>query len=207
MYQQISPHILKTFTECPRKYDFKYLQNISMPVNDEIYEFGKNIHALASYYLKKEFIDTMENALSQKESEVWNNLKSSEYFGLEVVGVEYNLAFKINDYFFGGRLDAIVKSGEKYYILDYKTGSAPRNAKYDFQTMIYLLCVKEFFNTLNPVFVYLDLKHGKEVRIELTEELAEEYKEKLLNCAQKISMYNSAPKKENCECEYSKICF
>ena len=191
-----------------------------MPVNDEIFEFGKNIHALASYYLRKENIDKMEKSLSPKEFEVWNYLKGSKYFGYEVVNTEYNLAVRIGKHFFGGRLDALVKDGEKYYILDYKTGSAPKNPKYDYQTMIYILCVKEFFKTNNITFVYLDLKHREEVKIEYTPDLEDDYTKRLLDISNKIDNYESAPKKAECSttkpqniypysypCEYSIICY
>ena len=219
MYQQLSPNMLKTFQECPRKFDFRYLQDIQMPVNDEIFEFGKNIHALASYYLRGENIDKMEKSLAPKEFEVWNSLKSCKYFAYDVVNTEYNLAVKIGNHFFGGRLDALVKNGDKYYILDYKTGSAPKNAKYDYQTIIYTLCVKEFFKTENVAFVYIDLKHKEEVMIPFSSDLEEEYKNKLLEISNKIDAYETAPKKAECNkikyeggisrypCEYSIICF
>lgn len=222
MYQQLSPNMLKTFNECPRKFDFRYLQDIQMPVNDEIFEFGKNIHALASYYLKGENIDKMEKSLSEKELDVWNYLKASKYFTYDVIDTEYNLAVKIGKYFFGGRLDALVKNGDKYYILDYKTGSAPKGAKYDYQTMVYTLCVKEFFRTNDVTFVYLDLKHREEVVLPFTEELEEEYKNRLIDISNKIDNYESAPKKQECKrgdnidhahniypypCEYSIICY
>lgn len=216
MYQQLSPNMLKTFEECPRKFDFRYLQDIQMPVNDEIFEFGKNIHALASYYLRKENIDKMEKSLSQKEFEVWNYLKACKYFGYEVVNTEYNLAVRIGKHFFGGRLDALVKDGEKYYILDYKTGSAPKCPKYDYQTMIYLLCVSKFFKTNDISFVYLDLKNRTEVTVDFNEELGIEYQNKLLEISNKIDSYDSSPKKSECKkqseriyptsCEYSIIC-
>ena len=214
MYQQLSPNMLKTFQECPRKFDFRYLQDIQMPVNDEIFEFGKNIHALASYYLRNENIDKMEKSLTPKEFEVWQYLKSCKYFGYEVVNTEYNLALKIGKHFFGGRLDALVKDGNKYYILDYKTGSAPKNAKYDYQTMIYTLCVKEFFKTDNVTFVYLDLKHREEVVLPFSSDLEEDYKKRLLDISNKIDSFESASKKSACTntdtiypCEYSIICF
>ena len=197
-----------------------------MPVNDEIFEFGKNIHALASYYLKGENIDKMEQSLSLKELEVWNYLKESKYFTYDVVNTEYNLAVKIGKYFFGGRLDALVKNGDKYYILDYKTGSAPKDAKYDYQTMIYTLCVKEFFKTNDVTFVYIDLKHREEVVLPFTQELDEEYQNRLIDISNKIDNYESAPKKQECNtshtsgekanhqnviypypCEYSIICY
>ena len=214
IHQQLSPNMLKTFQECPRKFDFRYLQDIQMPVNDEIYEFGKNIHALASYYLKGENIDKMEKSLSPKELEVWNELKSSKYFGYDVINTEYNLAVKIGKHFFGGRLDALVKNGNKYYILDYKTGSAPKNAKYDFQTMIYTLCVKEFFKTDDVTFVYLDLKHKQEVILPFSSELADEFTKRLSDISNKIDTYETATKKKECiesdniyPCEYSIICY
>ena len=60
MFTQFSPNMLKTYELCPKKFYLKYVKNISMPVNDDIFEFGKNIHALASYYLRGEYIDKME---------------------------------------------------------------------------------------------------------------------------------------------------
>ena len=105
MYQQLSPNMLKTFQDCPRKFDFMYLQDIQMPKNDEVFEFGKNIHALASYYLRKEFIDKMEKSLTQKEFEVWSDLKACKYFEYEVINTEYNLAVKIGKHFFGRHVD------------------------------------------------------------------------------------------------------
>ena len=143
MFLMISPNMLKTYELCPRKFYLRYVKNISMPVNDDIFEFGKNIHAIASYYLRGENIDKMELSLSEREAAVWNYLKGIKYFGYEVVDTEYNLSLKLGDAFFGGRLDALVKEDDTYYILDYKTGSAPKNAKFDYQTMIYLLAVKQ----------------------------------------------------------------
>ena len=207
MFSQISPNMLKTYEQCPKKFYFKYVKNINMPVNDDIFEFGKNIHALASYYLRGENIDNMEKALSPKESEVWSYLKSSEYFKYEVIKTEYNLAVKIAGTYFGGRLDALVKSGDTYFILDYKTGSAPKNAQYDYQTMIYLLCVAEFFKTNRICFVYLDLKNRTEVKVNYSDELRIEYDEKLKKICSKIINPDNFTKKSDCSCEYSKICY
>ena len=206
-FQQFSPNMLKTYELCPKKFYFKYVKHISMPTNDDIFEFGKNIHALASYYLRGENIDKMEEALTEREKLVWQYLKSSKYFGFKVVNTEYNLAVKIGSHFFGGRLDALVKDNDKYYILDYKTGSAPKNAKFDFQTMIYLLAVKEFFYTEDITFVYIDLKNREEVKIEYTPELGEKYRARLIEAANSIESEEIPNKKDGCKCEYSLICY
>lgn len=207
MFQLFSPNMLKTFEACPKKFYLKYVKKISMPTNDEIFELGKNIHALASYYLKKENIDRMELSLSEKEKLIWEYLKKTKYFSYEGINTEYNLSVKIGEYFFGGRLDALVKNNDTYYILDYKTGSAPKNAKYDFQTMIYLLAVRAFFKTDNVIFVYIDLKNKEELKIELSASLVTEYETKLIDTVQKIKNEDFAKKLSNCKCEYNIICY
>lgn len=221
MIQQFSPNMLKTFKLCPKKFEFKYIKKISMPVNDEIFETGKNIHALASYYLRKENVDKLELALNPAEQELWKYLKSLNYLNYECIKTEYNLAIKNGNYFFGGRLDALVKNNEYYYILDYKTGAAPKSPDYDFQTMIYLLCVRAFYKTDKVKFVYLDLKNKSEVVIELTDNLAKEYEEILNKIAEMITQgdfvcsaacikskqESSCEKKAGHTCEYELICY
>lgn len=169
-----SPNMLKTFQECPQKFFLKYIERMSLPQRSTIFEKGKKIHALANYYLNGENIEKMEKILTPDEKTTWDSLKSSEYFKLNVFNTEYNLSCKVNKYWIGGRLDALMynKSEERcedakmrrcvadleknnhastplhllssYYILDYKTGKIPPNAEQDFQTIIYLLCVDKF---------------------------------------------------------------
>lgn len=207
MFQLISPNMLKTYELCPKKFYLKYVKNITMPVNDDIFEYGKNIHALASYYLRKENIYKLEQSLSQNERVTWEYLKNIEYFSYEYLNSEYNLSVKLGETFFGGRLDALVKKDNCYYILDYKTGFIPKNAKYDFQTIIYLLAVSSFFRTNNVVFVYLDLKNKSEVKVELTEELINDYKKRLIDTVDKIKSEIFTKKTDNCNCEYNMICY
>ena len=208
MFESYSPNMLKTYNQCPKKFHFRYIKKISMPINDEIFETGKNIHALASYCLKKEDISKLEKALSVKDTEIWTCLKNCKYFGYEYINSEYNLSVKLDNKFFGGRLDALVKNNDKYYILDYKTGSAPKNAIYDFQTMIYMLAVSEFFQTNNITFIYIDLKNKTEVEIEFSEDLKNEYQEKLTQISKKIEKTEfTAIKNTDCDCEYNVICY
>lgn len=200
--------MLKTYEKCPKKYFFKYVKGLQMPVNDDIFIEGKNIHALASYYIKGENINEMEKSLSEREREQWNYLKTLEYFNYDKINAEYSLSTKIGDYFFGGRLDALVKKDDRYYILDYKTGATPIMAAYDFQTMIYMMCVITFFKTNNVTFVYINLKNKSEVKIELHEGFISEYKSKLINIADKIAQDNYKAITNNCKsCEYGKICY
>ena len=207
MFQSFSPNMLKTFEQCPKKFHFKYVKKIGMPMNDDIFEFGKNIHAIASYYLRKENITKMEESLTEEEKKIWFYLKNIEYFSYETINTEYNLSFKLEKIFFGGGLDALVKKGDTYYVLDYKTGAVPKKSVYDFQTMIYLLAVREFFKTDKVVFIYIDLRNKKEVQINLTKDLVKEYEEKLLITIGKIKNEEFTKRLKDCSCEYNIICF
>lgn len=204
----LSPAMFNLFADCELKFYYKYVEQISVPNLDENFQTGKNIHSIASYYLNGVDTDKYEAVLSATELEYWNFLKNTEVFNYEIIGVEKSLSMKVNDFWIGGRLDAIVKDGDKYYILDYKTGGVYKDKTFDYQTMVYLLlCDKLFLQREELSFVYLDLKNKKEVTILFTEKLKQEYLKRI------ISAYDGMKKvKQNktvCTeqyCEYSKLC-
>jgi RecB family exonuclease len=211
-----SPNMLKTFEDCPYKFFLKYIQKLSLPQKN-VFETGKKVHALANYYLNQKNVEKFEHALSTEEKLVWDSLKSNKYFELDVVKTEYNLSCKIGNYWIGGRLDALMKDSSKpqYYILDYKTGKIPKDAKNDYQTIVYLLCTDRLLNKNGSYdalkFVYIGLKQGIEEEIELNDELKKLYGEKIINACQKIeNAINSGSFSKSlqiCEkCEFCKIC-
>lgn len=205
-----SPNMLKTFISCPKKYDFKYLQKISMPQKMSNFEKGKKIHALAYYYLRGDNIDKFETVLNPEEKIIWNNLKNNEYLKKPCIASEYNLSCRIGEYWIGGRLDALVKDEYNYYILDYKTGSIPKNPEYDFQTMVYLLCTYRKFGD-NLKFIYIDLKNNQNCSIDFSQEKLQKYTKIIEETCDKISKFvplESTSHSSLCNlCEYKKICF
>ena len=80
-------------------------------------------------------------------------------------------------------------------------------AKYDFQTIIYILAVKEFFKTDKITFVYIDLKNKEEVKIEYSPEMEVQYKKKILTAVENIEKAEEPLKKKDCKCEYELICY
>ena len=212
-----SPNMLKTFKSCPLKYKFKYIDRISLPQKASFFEKGKKVHALANYYLKGDDISKFEPTLNENEKIAWNNLKSNEFFSYKYVNSEYNLSCKIGDYWIGGRLDAIVKKhkneSETYYILDYKTGSIPKNPEYDYQTMVYLLCLSSapFISPQDDIkFVYIDLKNNQNCVIDFTQEKKVEYEKAITTiCSniENIQIPEDIEHQKMCDfCEYKKIC-
>ena len=212
-----SPNMLKTFKSCPLKYKFKYIDRISLPQKASFFEKGKKVHALANYYLKGDDISKFEPTLNENEKIAWNNLKSNEFFSYKYVNSEYNLSCKIGDYWIGGRLDAIVKKhkneSETYYILDYKTGSIPKNPEYDYQTMVYLLCLSSapFITPQDQIkFVYIDLKNNQNCVIDFTQEKKVEYEKAtttICSNIENIQIPEDIEHQKMCDfCEYKKIC-
>lgn len=198
-----SPNMLKTFETCTQKYWFKYVQKISMPQKSSYFEKGKKVHALANYYLRGDDITKLEKALNSEEREVWENLKQNEFFQKSYINSEYNLSCKVGEYWIGGRLDALVKDENYFYILDYKTGQIPKNPEYDYQTMVYLLCASKKFGR-NIKFVYIDLKNNQNCVIDFDKD----YEKPILEICDKIK--NAQPiveRSKKCDfCEYRKIC-
>ena len=157
-----SPNMLKTFESCPLKYYYKYVQRVSVPQKASFFEKGKKVHALAHYYLRGDNISKLETALTHEEKQVWESLKNNTYFQKNYVNSEYNLSCKIYGFWIGGRLDALMKDNNDYFILDYKTGSIPKNPEKDYQTMVYLLSADKFLKEYNSLsFIYIDLKNNE----------------------------------------------
>lgn len=204
-----SPNMLKLFSVCPAKFYYRFIEQVSAPFLDEKFRTGKNIHALASYFLRGIDIKKFEKVLNEHENMLWLNLKLNKYFNLEPVGVEKTILFGLYEFWLGGRLDAIVKSDEDYYILDYKTGGVDDNMTFDYQTMVYMLaCDKYIEDYKNLYFVYIDLKNNKNIEIKFTNELKKEYQDRLKTICDLIFNFDITKydKKNDCKCEYISIC-
>ncbi len=207
-FSVISPAMFNLFKECELKFFYQYVEQINYPSLDENFIEGKNIHNLASYVLKGYSVEKYEAQLSDNELKYWSNLKKSKYFSYELVGVEKSLMMKIDEFWVGGRLDAIVKNGSDYFVLDYKTGGVNSDKTYDYQTMVYLLLCDEVFKDRDSLtFVYIDLKNDKEVKVLFNDELKKEYFERILSACN--GMKNVTLNKTVCtdvNCQYSKLC-
>lgn len=204
-----SPNMLKTFEACPQKYYFKYIEKISVPQKSNLFEKGKKVHALANYYLRGDDISKMEKALNSEELKLWEILKQNEFFNKTYVNSEYNISCKINNYWIGGRLDALMKDEKNYYILDYKTGSIPKNPEYDYQTITYLLCASKMYEN-NIKFIYIDLKNNQNSIIDFNSAKAKEYERRITDICDKITNAQFPEEIEHSKicnfCEYKKIC-
>jgi CRISPR/Cas system-associated exonuclease Cas4 (RecB family) len=204
-----SPNMLKTYKTCPKKFYYKYIESLNVPMPTTPFEKGKKIHALAHYFLQGINISRIETALSEEERSVWTLLLTNPYFRKDCLNSEYQLSCKVGDFWAGGRLDAVVHDGDEYFILDYKTGGTPKNAKYDFQTMVYCLALDEFLDSYEKIsFVYLNLKDKTNCVIGFSEDLKKEYVQRVEEICCEISLDKIYPcnTKSCSHCEYARIC-
>lgn len=136
--KNFSPNMLKTFENCPVKYNLKFNEKITVPQNPAFFEKGKKIHALANYYHRGADISKLETALTDEEKIIWERLKNNEYFSKKCLHSEYPITARLEDIWIFGRIDAIVhdvadNAGSKsYWILDYKTGEIQKNPENEF---------------------------------------------------------------------------
>ena len=210
MLNSYSPNMLKTYQTCPKKFYYRYIEGVNVPVSATPFEKGKKIHALANYFLQGINISRIETALTAVEREVWQTLLDNPFFQKDYFKSEYQLSCKIGEYWIGGRIDAVVTTGDEYFILDYKTGSIPKNPEYDYQTMVYLLALDRFLkgNYSSLSFVYINLKEKKNYVIQFTPQLKLEYEKRIIDICTQINRDTTYQINANsCErCEYSKIC-
>ncbi|MBR1425092.1 PD-(D/E)XK nuclease family protein [bacterium] len=208
MQNNFSPNMLKTYQTCPRKFYFQYIEGLNVPKATTPFEKGKKIHALANYYLQGVNIDKLEQNLNSDEIKTWQRLKQNEYYLKDCYKSEFSLTCRVGNYWVNGRLDAVVYENNNYYILDYKTGSIPQNPEFDFQTMIYLLCLDQYLENYNSLsFVYINLKENKNFVIKFNSDLRAEYVQKIISACEKIENDKIYPTSSDCKyCEFKKIC-
>ena len=89
MFSQFSPNMLKTYQACPKKYWFKYVEGLNVPISSLPFEKGKKIHALANYSLQGVNVTRLEDALNSQELEVWHILLENPFFQKKCFKSEY----------------------------------------------------------------------------------------------------------------------
>lgn len=209
MFKVYSPNMLKTYKLCPKKFYFKYIEKISVPMYTTPFEKGKKIHAIANYYIQGVKIDKLETALSSDEKFIWEKLLQNTYYNKECFKSEFVLSVKLKDFWLGGRIDAIVHDGDEFYIIDYKTGEIPKQPENDYQTMVYLMCLDKYLSNYNSLsFVYIDLKNDKNYKIDFSSKMRTVFEKDLEAICKTIesdSVFGC--NNDSCKfCEYNKIC-
>lgn len=217
----ITAGMIKSFIDCPQKYNFIYNEHLDFPSDDVQAETGKKLHSLMNYYYKGYDISKIiESDLFKKDELVlWRNFLEAK--SENVVATEYSFNTKLADnYRLTGRVDALQRTVDGYSVLDWKTGKSQAiSVETEPQTMVYMYCFYKTLSSENKInsyenlsMKYIFLAENIVKTVKFNEDKYLEFEKFLLNYAEKISDFDNKTKnpekpRANCEkCKYFVFC-
>lgn len=221
---KISYSGLDTFTQCPAKYKFQYIERIRTPKSKEAI-FGTLIHdclkvlhepsrptPLSEDELLKYFANKWDNsAYPDKQEEAFafhQGVDILKNYYLRNQGVRYNIltletsfVVPISDSQISGRIDRIDKLDDgTFEIIDYKTSRkmpSQEDVDRNFQLSVYYLGLINRWPHIQNKSIKLSLyflKHGEKISTARTKEQIEQSKERIVSLIGQIQQSKFEPK-------------
>lgn len=190
MIDTFSANSLKILDKSLEDFEKKYIHNLEFYKTDENAQIGNKFHNLICYYLKNYDVQKFESALNKGELEIWEKTKNSSLFDFiksaDEKFIEQPFFIKENfngkDFYLTGRFDAVIKKGEEFTILDWKTRKIPACVESEIQTVVYIFCASKLFKSKNIKMVYYSLEEEKEAGADYRED----YFDKIIKIISKI---------------------
>lgn len=221
--QLFSVNQFKTWTKCPKKYYYDYVQKLRWPSDQSRFAFGKTIHKLFEYQARNLPFDALLQTAEPGIQTAWKTLMEHPIPHLPILGSEWAFTVPVGGHWITGRVDRLAKQGEgdneMVLILDWKTGtSIPSLPDTDWQTVIYQYAVVEAhqqlgLSALPPEqvrFVYLEIKGDiRELMIPYGPQKHQETRQRIesvLSDIQREKTYPLPPKCPDPFCPYLNIC-
>lgn len=195
------------FKQCPKAYEFKYIQKLPEPQGPAL-ERGIHIHELGEKFLKGE-IDLPEEYNKVKRQML--QFKKQEAIPEMAIGLTRDFEeceFFGKDVWFRGKLDVTVYAGsDKINITDLKTGKI-REGEYDDQLEIYGLITHACYDVevVNTYLLFIDqgkVVTGKPFHIDDYEKIKKKWIKKI-NAMEKTKTFRPNPSWLCNYCHYRK---
>ncbi len=187
-----SVNSLKLLEKNEQEFIDKYILRLDFLNKNEPAKMGERLHGFICYYLRGFNMDKIYNSLEQKEKEMLQNvlkldifnqkekfIKTEESFLVKVRGDKFN-------FYLTGRFDAIYKDNDGYIIFDWKSKNIPQNPQEELQSVVYLYCASEIFNTQNIKIQYLSLEKQTSTTVEFKDK--NQYLKRICSIADKIPL-------------------
>lgn len=187
-----SVNSLKLLEKNEQEFIDKYILRLDFLNKNEPAKMGERLHGFICYYLRGFNMDKIYNSLEQKEKEMLQNvlkldifnqkekfIKTEESFLVKVRGDKFN-------FYLTGRFDAIYKDNNGYIIFDWKSKNIPQNPQEELQSVVYLYCASEIFNTQNIKIQYLSLEKQTSTTVEFKDK--NQYLKRICSIADKIPL-------------------
>lgn len=185
-----SVNSLKLLEKNEQEFIDKYILRLDFLNKNEPAKMGERLHGFICYYLRGFNMDKIYNSLEQKEKEILQNvlkldifsqkekfIKTEEGFLVKVKGDKFN-------FYLTGRFDAIYKDNDGYIIFDWKSKNIPQNPQEELQSVVYLYCASEIFNTQNIKIQYLSLEKQTSTTVEFKDK--NQYLKRICSIADKM---------------------
>lgn len=231
----LSPFKISMFLECPKKYKFHYIDNLSVQFQKPkpYLTMGEHVHsALKDFFEKppgkrnKKLLEELLRKHWKEKREGFKNVEEERKYGLsalemlsgfydsfdtkvEPIELEQNHKLQLSDSLvLSGKIDRVDKEEGGLSIIDYKTGSESDDEE-KLQLVIYSIIINK--KTEKPVLraSFLYLKSGNLVSIEPNKKMIDEGIKKVKKIAGKIEKEKEFKAKVNkfCKwCDYISIC-
>lgn len=233
---RISYSAFQTYSQCPLKYKFQYIDWVKVPEKPEFF-FGSLVHEVVQMALRRDpIIPTIKDLLKFYESK-WredvfpDKLASDQYLKLgremiknfhegykpglrKVVAAEKRFQIPLENHTLSGIIDRVDKLPfGAYEIVDYKTSkSLPTQEEVDLdkQLATYAIAVQTMWPEAKDMRLTLHfLKHNSLITTSRTPEQIEKMKFEIVSAADKISKTKTFKPCENkfCDwCDYKHLC-
>lgn len=206
-------HMLKTFTECPKKYEFAYIKKLRLPEDMKKTLTGNKLHNLINFKLKGQNISKLLPLLDEKELELWKNYETLELG--KYIDSEYSFLTRCADVWLSGRIDALFKTYDGILIADWKTSDYILRETDNFQTMFYLYTAYNIFRSKGTIkdfsevlLTYFVLSDSSQITVQLSQKLYDGFCSEVKESTEKINCGRFDPREsENCKnCSYKTLC-
>lgn len=216
----VTSGMLKTYLDCPQKYNLIYNEQVEIPTDTEFSETGKKIHALINYKFQGFDIRKQLQSLNLDENlnlyALWQNFQSFNIDTVEKSEFTFTVPFS-KKIILTGRVDAIRKVNNGFEILDWKTGNSKNiDPENDMQTVMYLFSIYKLLKCQGSVdspsdlsLTYYFLKEKKFTTVRFSADKCEKFEQILNKETSKILNYSSKFEKsaEKClRCSFKIVC-
>ena len=155
----LSKSKMNTFIECPRKFKYRYIDEITEEANEYML-LGSEVHEIAEEIaielMEGNDIDDVFLNL-QYDEKLEDHIKGLEKFFHDIYSNDYEI-FSVEEYIvddssnLNGIVDIVIKnSNDELIIFDYKTGKPRDISKYKLELCVYKVLLESKYPELNVV--------------------------------------------------------
>ena len=155
----LSKSKINTFIECPRKFKYRYIDEITEEANEYML-LGSEVHEIAEEIaielMEGNDIDDVFLNL-QYDEELEDHIKGLEKFFHDIYSNDYEI-FSVEEYIvdeesnLNGIVDIVIKNkNDELIIFDYKTGKPRDIGKYKLELCVYKVLLESKYPELNVV--------------------------------------------------------